>query len=61
MMIDEEDLQILWDKQEITDGAYQFASALDDVDGELIKTCFWKDPMEEHEGPILPEKFVWKT
>jgi hypothetical protein len=59
IMTDAEKIQILWDKQEITEIAYKFARALDRMDGELMKACYWDDAIEEHQDPIFPEKFFW--
>jgi hypothetical protein len=58
-MTDSEKLQILWDKQEITELMYKFARALDRVDGELMKACYWEDAIEEHQDPIFPDLFFY--
>jgi hypothetical protein len=58
-MNDSQKLQILWDKQEITEVVHRFARALDRVDGELMKDCYWEDATEEHQDPIFPDKFFW--
>ncbi len=49
--------QILWDKQEITEVMYRFARALDRMDGELMKACYWEDAIEEDQDPIFPDLF----
>ena len=52
-------LQILLDKQEITEIMYKFARSLDRVDGELMKSTYWEDAIEEHQDPIFPELFFY--
>jgi len=58
-MIDAEKLKILWDKQEITEVINKFARALDRMDGDLMKACYWEDATEEHQDPIYPDLFRW--
>lgn len=58
-MINELKLQELLDKQEITEVMYKFARALDRVDGDLMKSTYWEDAIEEHQDPIFPEQFFW--
>ncbi|MHC5068084.1 MAG: nuclear transport factor 2 family protein, partial [Planctomycetota bacterium] len=58
-MTHEEKIQILWDKQEITEVAYRFARALDRVDAALMKDCYWPDAIEAHQDPIFPEQFFY--
>lgn len=58
-MTESQKVQILWDKQEITEVAYKFARSLDRVDGELMKACYWDDAIEEHQDPIFPELFFY--
>lgn len=64
-MKDTEKIKTLWDKQEITEVMYKFARALDRMDGELMKACYWEDAIEEHQDPIYPDLFhyngnAWK-
>ncbi len=54
-----EKMQALWDKQEITEVMYKFARALDRVDGELMKSTYWDDAIEEHQDPIFPDLFFY--
>ena len=58
-MTDNQKLQILWDKQEITEVMYKFARALDRVDGDLMKATYWDDAIEEHQDPIFPDLFFY--
>lgn len=58
-MTDAEKIQVLWDKQELTEVINKFARALDRMDGELMKACYWEDAIEEHQDPIYPELFHW--
>lgn len=53
-------LQQLLDKQEMTEIMYKFARALDRVDGELMKSTYWEDAIEEHQDPIFPDLFFYK-
>jgi hypothetical protein len=55
----EEKMLELWNKQEITEVIYKFARALDRVDGELMKSTYWSDAIEEHQDPIFPDLFHW--
>jgi quinol monooxygenase YgiN len=57
-MTNEEKIQALWDKQEITEVINKFARALDRMDGELMKACYWEDGTEEHQDPLFPQ-FGW--
>jgi len=52
-------VQALWDKQEITEVMFRFARALDRVDGELMKSTYWDDAIEEHQDPIFPDLFFY--
>jgi hypothetical protein len=52
-------VQALLDKQDITEVMFKFARALDRVDGELMKSTYWEDAVEEHQDPIFPEQFFW--
>jgi hypothetical protein len=52
-------LSELLDKQDITEVMYKFARALDRVDGELMKSTYWEDAIEEHQDPIFPDLFFW--
>lgn len=52
-------LQELLDKQELTEIMYKFARALDRVDGELMKSTYWEDAIEEHQDPIFPDLFFY--
>jgi hypothetical protein len=58
-MTDSAKLRILWDKQEITEVITKFARALDRMDGDLMKACYWEDATEEHQDPIYPDMFRW--
>lgn len=58
-MTDSEKIQILWDKQSIVEVMYKFARALDRMDGELMKACYWEDAIEQHQDPIFPDLFFW--
>ncbi|MBW3141577.1 nuclear transport factor 2 family protein [Ferrimonas balearica] len=55
----EQQLQVLLDKQALTELMYRFARALDRVDGELMKSTYWPDAVEEHQDPIFPELFYY--
>ena len=55
----EEKVLSLWDKQEISEVINKFARALDRVDGELMKSTYWEDAIEEHQDPIYPDLFSW--
>lgn len=59
MMNIEKQLQELFDKQTLTEIMYKFARALDRVDGELMKSTYWEDAIEEHQDPIFPELFFY--
>lgn len=50
-------LQQVWDRQEIEQLMYRHARSLDRMDGELMKSTYWKDAIEEHQDPIYPELF----
>jgi hypothetical protein len=56
----EEKIQALWDKQAIADVVNKFGRALDRMDGELMKSTYWEDAIEEHQDPIYPELFFYK-
>ncbi|MCL1037422.1 nuclear transport factor 2 family protein [Shewanella submarina] len=58
-MVLQQQLQILLDKQAITEVMYKFARALDRVDGELMKSTYWEDAIEEHQDPIFPDLFFY--
>jgi hypothetical protein len=58
-MNDSQKLQVLWAKQEITEVMYRFARALDRMDGDLMKGCYWEDAIEEHQDPIFPDLFFY--
>ncbi|XMB66692.1 nuclear transport factor 2 family protein [Mycoplasmatota bacterium zrk1] len=49
----------VWDRQEIEQLMYRHARSLDRMDGELMKSCYWEDAIEEHQDPIYPELFHW--
>lgn len=55
----ENKLQELLDKQEMTELMYKFARALDRVDGELMKSTYREDAIEEHQDPIFPQLFFY--
>lgn len=55
----EQKIQELLDKQELTELMYKFARALDRVDGELMKSTYWEDAIEEHQDPIFPDLFFY--
>ncbi len=59
MKTTEEKISELWDKQEITEVIYKFARALDRVDGDLMKSTYWEEAIEEHQDPIFPDLFAW--
>ncbi|SMY16664.1 nuclear transport factor 2 family protein [Photobacterium aquimaris] len=59
MMDMQQKLQVLLDKQDITEVMYRFARALDRVDGALMKNTYWEDAIEEHQDPIFPELFFY--
>ncbi|WP_028112515.1 nuclear transport factor 2 family protein [Ferrimonas kyonanensis] len=52
-------LQQLLDKQEITEVIHRHARSLDRMDGELMKSTYWEDAIEEHQDPIYPELFFY--
>ncbi len=56
----EQQVQLLWDKQAISDIVNKFGRALDRMDGELMKSTYWPDAIEEHQDPIYPELFFYK-
>ena len=43
-------VQVLLDEREITRVCYRYATALDDRDWELLRTCFLPDAVAEYEG-----------
>lgn len=43
-------VQVLLDEREITKLCYRYATALDDRDWELLRTCFLPDAVAEYEG-----------
>ncbi len=47
----------LLDKQEITEVINKHARSLDRMDGELMKSTYWEDAIEEHQDPIYPDLF----
>ncbi|MCP3870075.1 MAG: nuclear transport factor 2 family protein [Gammaproteobacteria bacterium] len=55
----QEQLQQLLDKQAMTEVMYKFARALDRVDGELMKSTYWEDAIEEHQDPVFPDLFFY--
>jgi len=55
----EQRLQEVWDRQEIEQLMYRHARSLDRMDGELMKSTYWEDAIEEHQDPIYPELFYW--
>ena len=57
--MDRQKLQGLLDKQEITELMYKHARALDRLDGELMKSTYWEDAIEEHQDPVFPERFFY--
>ena len=50
-------LQQVWDRQEITQLMYRHARSLDRMDGDLMKSTYWPDAIEEHQDPIYPDLF----
>jgi len=57
--MDSKKLQLVWDRQEIEQIMYRHARSLDRMDGELMKSCYWEDGVEEHQDPIFPNLFQW--
>ena len=55
----EQKIQEVWDRQEIEQLMYKHARSLDRMDGELMKSTYWEDGIEEHQDPIYPELFHW--
>jgi len=55
----EQQIQTVWDRQEIEQLMYKHARSLDRMDGELMKSTYWEDAIEEHQDPIYPELFHW--
>lgn len=55
----QEKLQELLDKQEITEVIYLHARSLDRMDGDLMKSTYWEDAIEEHQDPIYPDLFFY--
>lgn len=56
----EEQMQVVWDRQEITQLMYRHARALDRMDAALMKACYWPEGIEEHQDPIYPDLFHYK-
>lgn len=54
MSIPEKRIQELLDKQEITEVIYKLARSLDRMDGELMKSTYWEDAIDEHQDPLFP-------
>ena len=52
-------LQALLDKQDITEVIHLHARSLDRMDGELMKSTYWEEAIEEHQDPIFPELFFY--
>lgn len=59
MKTTEEKVLELWDKQAISEVIIKFARALDRMDGDLMKSTYWPDAIEEHQDPIYPDLFHW--
>jgi len=55
----EQKVQEIWDRQEIEQLMYKHARSLDRMDGELMKSTYWEDAIEEHQDPIYPDLFHW--
>lgn len=53
----QQQLQVLLDKQAITEVINKHARSLDRMDGELMKSTYWADAIEEHQDPIYPDLF----
>jgi 3-phenylpropionate/cinnamic acid dioxygenase small subunit len=58
-IMDTQKLQQVWDRQEIEQLMYRHARSLDRMDGELMKSTYWPEGIEEHQDPIFPELFQW--
>jgi len=52
-------IQQVWDRQEIEQLMYRHARSLDRMDGELMKSTYWPEGIEEHQDPIYPTLFHW--
>jgi len=52
-------LQVMLDKQEITEVIHRHARSLDRMDAELMKSTYWEDAIEEHQDPIYPDLFFY--
>ena len=50
----EQQLQVLLDKQEITELIYKLGRALDRMDGDLMQSIYWEDAIDDHQDPIYP-------
>lgn len=57
--MNEKKLQQVWDRQEIEQLMYRHARSLDRMDGELMKSTYWPEGIEEHQDPIFPDHFFW--
>ncbi|CAH1605941.1 Nuclear transport factor 2 family protein [Vibrio jasicida] len=52
-------LQLLVDKQDITEVIFRHARSLDRMDAELMKSTYWEDAIEDHQDPIFPDLFFY--
>lgn len=52
-------LQLLLDKQDITEVIFRHARSLDRMDAELMKSTYWEDAIEDHQDPIFPDLFFY--
>lgn len=52
----QQQLQVLLDKQAITDVINKHARSLDRMDSELMKSVYWEDAIEELSDPANPEQ-----
>jgi len=57
--MDTKKLEQVWDRQEIEQLMYRHARSLDRMDGELMKSTYWPEGIEEHQDPIYPTLFHW--
>ncbi|KIF48571.1 hypothetical protein M445_09820 [Vibrio owensii 47666-1] len=52
-------LQLLLDKQDITEVIFRHARSLDRMDADLMKSTYWEDAIEDHQDPIFPDLFFY--
>lgn len=48
MALTADQLQTMWDKQEITELVYRLSRGVDRADEELIRSCYWPEAHDDH-------------